>query len=68
MLHGGAARAVKDLPGSLRVANWCPSPNSCWASRAQPAPKHIVYGATELLSGEAFLAQLSELGRKSGAA
>lgn len=41
---------------------------SCWASRAQPAPKHIVYGATELLSGEAFLQQLAELGRKSGAA
>lgn len=40
---------------------------SCWASRAQPCPKHIVYGATELLSGEKFLAQLSELGRRSGA-
>ena len=41
---------------------------SCWASRAQPAPKHIVYGATELLSGDQFLDQLGELGRKSGAA
>jgi hypothetical protein len=34
--------------------------------RAQPAPKHIIYGATELLSGEEFLGQLSELGRKTG--
>jgi hypothetical protein len=40
---------------------------SCWASRAQPSPKYIVYGATELLNGEKFLAQLSELGRRSGA-
>ena len=22
---------------------------SCWAGRAQPTPKHVVYGATELL-------------------
>lgn len=41
---------------------------SCWASRAQPTPKHIVYGATELLPGEQFLQQLSTLGYKSGAA
>ncbi|KAL4448182.1 hypothetical protein ABPG75_005401 [Micractinium tetrahymenae] len=41
---------------------------SCWASRAQPTPKHIVYGATDLLSGEDFLQQLSTLGHKSGAA
>jgi hypothetical protein len=39
-----------------------------WAARAQPAPKHVVYGATELLSGEQFVAQLAELGRRSGAA
>ena len=37
-----------------------------WASRAQPA-KHIVYGATDLLTGEAFVEQLAELGRRSGA-
>ena len=37
-----------------------------WASRAQPA-KSIVYGATELLTGEAFVEQLAELGRRSGA-
>lgn len=41
---------------------------SCWASRAQPTPKHIVYGATDLLAGEQFLHQLSTLGHKSGAA
>jgi len=39
----------------------------CWAQRAQPTPKHIVYGATELLSGEEFIAQLAELGRRSNA-
>ncbi|KAI3426451.1 hypothetical protein D9Q98_008818 [Chlorella vulgaris] len=41
---------------------------SCWASRAQPTPKHIIYGATDLLAGEDFLKQLSSLGYKSGAA
>ena len=40
---------------------------SCWASRAQPTPKHIVYGATDLLAGEQVLQQLSLLGHKSGA-
>lgn len=40
----------------------------CWGQRAQPTPKHLVYGATELLSGEEFLGQLAELGRRSGAA
>lgn len=45
-----------------------PSCRSCWASRAQPTPKHIVYGATDLLAGEQFLQQLSTLGHKSGAA
>ena len=39
----------------------------CWAQRAQPTPKHLVYGATELLNGEEFLGQLAELGRRSGA-
>ena len=39
---------------------------TCWASRAQPTPKHVVYGATELLSGEQFAAQLSQLARRSG--
>lgn len=38
-----------------------------WASRAQPAPKTVVYGATELMTGERFLGQLAELGRKSRA-
>ena len=37
-----------------------------WASRAQPA-KSVVYGATDLLTGEAFVQQLAELGRRSGA-
>ena len=37
-----------------------------WASRAQPV-KSIVYGATDLLTGEAFVQQLAELGRRSGA-
>lgn len=37
-----------------------------WASRATPA-KCVVYGATELLTGEAFTSQLAELGRRSGA-
>ncbi|GAB4817085.1 hypothetical protein N2152v2_004131 [Parachlorella kessleri] len=41
---------------------------SCWAGRAQPTPKHVVYGATDLLSGEEFLQQISELARRSGAA
>ncbi|KAL4519913.1 hypothetical protein Ndes2526B_g01526 [Nannochloris sp. 'desiccata'] len=40
----------------------------CWAQRAQPTPKYVVYGATELLSGEEFISQLAELGRRSNAA
>ncbi len=36
-----------------------------WASKTQP-PKNVVYGATALLSGEQFAAQLAELGRRSG--
>ena len=39
----------------------------CWGQRAQPTPKTLVYGATDLLSGDEFLRQLSELGRRSGA-
>lgn len=38
-----------------------------WAERATP-PKCVVYGATELLTGEDFIRQLAELGRRSGAA
>ncbi|KAL6783831.1 SLY1 [Auxenochlorella protothecoides x Auxenochlorella symbiontica] len=38
----------------------------CWASRAQPTPKHVVYGATELLSPETMLEQLSALAVRGG--
>ena len=34
-----------------------------WAARAQPAPKKIVYGATELVSGDEMLSTLASLGR-----
>ena len=36
-------------------------------SRLQPAsaPRNVIYGCTELLNSEGFLAQLSELGRRS---
>ena len=37
---------------------------STWASRAQP-PKNIVYGATELLTGDAMVHQLEELSKRS---
>jgi len=40
----------------------------CWAARAQPAPKTILYGATEILSAEDMLNQLADLGRRSAAA
>ncbi|PNH04798.1 SEC1 family transport protein SLY1 [Tetrabaena socialis] len=36
-----------------------------WAGRCTP-PRQVLYGATELLSGEEFVQQLSELGRRSG--
>lgn len=36
-----------------------------WGARVQP-PRSVVYGATDILSGDEFLLQLSELGRKSG--
>lgn len=38
---------------------------AAWAARAQP-PKSVIYGATELLTGEQFARQLAELGRRSG--
>jgi hypothetical protein len=37
---------------------------AAWAGRAQP-PKNVVYGATELLTGEQFARQLAELGKRS---
>lgn len=40
---------------------------ACWAARSVPGPKHVMYGATEILHGEDFLRQLEELGRASGA-
>ncbi|KAG2439225.1 hypothetical protein HXX76_004587 [Chlamydomonas incerta] len=36
-----------------------------WSQRCTP-PRQVLYGATELLSGEEFVQQLSELGRRSG--
>ncbi|KAL6883689.1 hypothetical protein ACP4OV_011103 [Aristida adscensionis] len=33
--------------------------------RSQP-PKHVIYGATEILSGSEFIHQLAELGQKAG--
>ncbi len=36
-----------------------------WASRAQPQ-KSVIYGATDVLTGEQFAGQLAELGRRSG--
>ncbi|KAG2499041.1 hypothetical protein HYH03_003226 [Edaphochlamys debaryana] len=36
-----------------------------WAQRSTP-PRQVLYGATELLSGEEFVQQLSELGRRAG--
>lgn len=38
-----------------------------WASRTQP-PKSVIYGATDVLTGEQFAQQLAELGRLSGSA
>ena len=35
-----------------------------WASKAAP-PKHIVYGATELLTADKFTEQLAALGQMS---
>jgi hypothetical protein len=35
-----------------------------WASRCTP-PRAVLYGATEVLSGEEFVGQLSELGRRA---
>lgn len=38
-----------------------------WASKLQP-PKQVVYGATEILTGEEFVRQLGEVGRRAGVA
>ena len=37
---------------------------SLYASRSQP-PKNILYGATDIISPEAFAAQLGDLGRRA---
>ena len=37
-----------------------------WAARCQPA-RHLLYGATELLSGDEFMQQLGEVGKRAGA-
>ena len=37
---------------------------SVWGSRTQP-PTNVIYGATDMLTGPAFAAQLAELGRRS---
>ena len=39
---------------------------SVWGARTQP-PTNVVYGATDMLTGPAFAAQLAELGRRSAA-
>lgn len=39
---------------------------SVWAGKTQP-PVHVIYGATEMLSGEQFAGQLAELGKRSAA-
>jgi len=36
-----------------------------WASRAQPSPKSVAYGASDLINGEQMISQLAELGRRS---
>ena len=35
-----------------------------WAGRTQP-PTNVIYGATDMLTGEQFAAQLAELGKRS---
>lgn len=39
---------------------------SLYASRSQP-PKNILYGATDIISPEAFAKQLADLGQRSSA-
>ncbi len=48
------AGAVSGITGSLSQ------------STAPPTTRHVVYGCTEVLSGDEFLGQLEELGVKSG--
>lgn len=36
-----------------------------WAARSQPIPKSIIYGATDILTGEEMVQQLGDLGRRS---
>ena len=43
-----------DLPGPCFLFPWAGNyleyeSLTCWAGRAQPTPKHVLYGATELL-------------------
>ena len=73
----GLARLSRLLLRTLSMGNSCRFPDlsvapclmqvlSTWASKSQP-PKQVVYGATEILSGEEFLQQLGEVGKRSGA-
>ena len=36
-----------------------------WAQKCSPVSRHVTYGATELLSGGEFIAQLGEVGKRS---
>lgn len=65
---GRSQSAFKDaivfLIGGGNYTEWASL--ASWAARAQPAPKSIVYGATELINGEDMVNGLAELGRRSG--
>lgn len=55
-------QAIVFLIGGGNYNEW--NSLASWASRAQPTPKTVIYGATEILSGEDMLEILEALGRK----
>jgi hypothetical protein len=55
--------AIVFLIGGGNYNEW--SSLASWASRAQPTPKSVIYGATDILNGEEMLETLEALGRKN---
>lgn len=55
--------AIVFLIGGGNYTEW--NSLASWASRAQPTPKTVIYGATEIINGEEMLDTLEALGRKN---
>eukprot|EP00890_Picochlorum_soloecismus_P003933 jgi/Picsp_1/4540/NSC_06761-R1_sm sec1-family protein len=61
--HQSFKEAIVFVIGGGNYLEWVSL--ASWASRTQPSPKSVAYGASDLISGEQMISQLAELGRRS---